>query len=723
MGNTAAFRKQNCRAVLGGANPEYAWAVYDGSASADPSKRMMLLQFPADAAALRLAGVAGPASSKPSAAAMAVASNAARRHRSLVHPHILKLHGVSGGGGSSGGPKEAGGAGATAAPTSSSSGSADSGPVVIACEPAVPLFVFLASGRLARLLAAAEPEGASTRPPSQLVQQGAAGWLAAGAHALGSALAFLHERGIAHGAVGPSSVFVTEAGEWRLGMFCLTLGKDDAPMPQRAAARAALCPGSFAEPGGASVGAMESDWHGFSCCVVAAAVAAASKAAKATVDDVAASDEAPAPAALAGGGGAAAGGAASSATAVSGQSSLGPPPTAASTSAAAAAAAAATARESDEQAAALAADALSQSSLAADPLAVAAAAASSGTLPRAWLRWVRTLLDADPLRRGGSRTWNRDALPSLLRDATVTTIRFLAELPIKTPAEKQSFFGGLPAVVPRMPRCLREGLLLPRLLEALEFGQTEGGGTAVLAPVLAIGAGMSRDEYRARVAPAVVRLFASRDRATRVQLMRHAASLLPHIDQKTLHREVWPRAAEGLGDTASALRDATLKALPAFARSLPPAGHDGVVRAIGQLLKDPLPGLRANAAVCAGMVAESVGESVRGSLVLQLLAAIAKDEEPRVRAAGVRAAAFVVGSPRAGVPAAAAAGRALQLAGAAAMDADQEVRAEAVKLIRACAESLSAHNDAAAASAAAAAADAATAAPASSKAWDFDDEW
>lgn len=688
MGNASAYRRESPRALVGDVKG-ICWAVYDGIAPSDADKKQVsFFQFPADRQAGSVApdgagtgrgGAFTPAKATPEA--LAGARAAAKNAKALMHPQFLKVHEVIGQEG-------------------------DGGSVGIVCDRAVPLFTFLASRHAASALACSpDPSGtvsvgglagsdsessrAGTLVTPELVRIGARAWIAAGAYSIGSALAFLHERGMHCGTMGPWSVYVTSQGEWRLGLLPLCGRITDSAPAAAASIRAALCPDLWADPAGASAStAMASDWRGFACCVIGAAAAATAIA-----------DATPAAGILIGG---------EASTDVPGST------TASATVAKAAASSSSSLTgggadidpdtdSADKEAAGRATLRLVESVLGSDLEATASAVSGAGVLPREWLRWLRPLLSADPGRRAAGRAWGAAIKGSLLLQPAVATMDFLAELPIKTSAEKQSFFGGILAVVPRLPRCLREAGVLPRLLDALQFGHAEGGGTAVLAPVLAIGAGMRRDEYRARVVPAVIRLFGSRDRATRVQLMRHASSLLPHIDGATLQAEVWPRAAEGMADTVTTLREATLKALPVFARCLPAAGRAAVIRAAGRLHQDSELAIRANCAVCAGMVAEHLSVEERSTLALQLLAAIARDPAAAARVAALRAATHVVGSPRAGVTSAAASGRALSLAGATSVDPVLAVREEGLKLLAACLGSLREHSARAAAAEAAAA--------------------
>ena len=53
----------------------------------------------------------------------------------------------------------------------------------------------------------------------------------------------------------------------------------------------------------------------------------------------------------------------------------------------------------------------------------------------------------------------------------------------------------------------------------------------VLAPILDIGSRLPPAEYATSIVPCVVRLFASNDRATRVQLLHHLPSYLEKLSE------------------------------------------------------------------------------------------------------------------------------------------------------------------------------------------------
>lgn len=55
-----------------------------------------------------------------------------------------------------------------------------------------------------------------------------------------------------------------------------------------------------------------------------------------------------------------------------------------------------------------------------------------------------------------------------------------------------------------------------------------------------IGARLSDDDYNARLAPVVVRLFANPDRAIRVCLLDHLGNMMDHLPQKVVNDKIFP---------------------------------------------------------------------------------------------------------------------------------------------------------------------------------------
>ena len=251
--------------------------------------------------------------------------------------------------------------------------------------------------------------------------------------------------------------------------------------------------------------------------------------------------------------------------------------------------------------------------------------------------------------------------------------------------------------------------------------------------------------------PCVVRLFASNDRATRLQLLTHLPSYVAKLSDDVLNGSVLTHVATGFTDATPLLREATVKACLHLSPRLTLSNLSGVVlKALRRALTDPEPAIRVNTTICIGRIAGYV----RGSGDVNTALALKEREEgvlpcflremrdpfPPARVAALRAATYTVGlteegaergalpdgsSPRAVAPTGAASSssaaaacywssetlsrRLLPAAAYCATDASADARDAAFLLIEACTRELRAESvrraadDAAAATAAAAA--------------------
>jgi hypothetical protein len=248
---------------------------------------------------------------------------------------------------------------------------------------------------------------------------------------------------------------------------------------------------------------------------------------------------------------------------------------------------------------------------------------------------VGRLLSSNPAARPPPSHVLTALQPWLAQYPTQRTLKFLEDLPLHDAAEKKAFFDALPSQLPSIPLVTRHGHVLPLLMHAIEFGAAGGGGTAALAPILDIGATLPRARYESQVLPCVVRLFASRDRATRMQLLHHLESFVASITARDMHEQIWPRIREGFGDAEPLLRIATLKAVLPLCKHLASGDRSLAVRHVASLLaRDPEAGLRVNAALCLARLAPLLTPaSERARLVDPLVASAVRDPFAPVRRA------------------------------------------------------------------------------------------
>jgi hypothetical protein len=81
--------------------------------------------------------------------------------------------------------------------------------------------------------------------------------------------------------------------------------------------------------------------------------------------------------------------------------------------------------------------------------------------------------------------------------------------------------------------------ILPELLKSVEFG---GGGPKAFSLVMKVATKLSSDDFDAKVAPVVIRLFGNPDRAIRVCLLDHLPQMIDRLSPKVVNDKIWPQA-------------------------------------------------------------------------------------------------------------------------------------------------------------------------------------
>ncbi|KAJ2557504.1 Nuclear aminoacylation-dependent tRNA export pathway component [Coemansia sp. RSA 1822] len=252
------------------------------------------------------------------------------------------------------------------------------------------------------------------------------------------------------------------------------------------------------------------------------------------------------------------------------------------------------------------------------------------------------LRNTDPQRRMTARGFIEAAQRSggVLDTAFVRACRFLESVTVKDTHERAQFFAGLGAAAAEFPRVFAQRKMLPELLTLVEFGGADNGHSAVLASVVQIASDMDETEYSAVVAPAVVRLFASTDRALRFALLEHASGLLHGMRDDVVTSSVYPAFATGFGDAAPAIREATVKAALSMA---PRVGaktlNSDLIKHLVRSVADAEPGIRTNSLICIGKLCAKGGPGVNDTslryIVCPALLHALRDVFPPVRAAAL----------------------------------------------------------------------------------------
>ncbi|PIA19526.1 ARM repeat-containing protein [Coemansia reversa NRRL 1564] len=246
-------------------------------------------------------------------------------------------------------------------------------------------------------------------------------------------------------------------------------------------------------------------------------------------------------------------------------------------------------------------------------------------------------------------------LPGAFLDSEfVNACQFIENVAVKEDDERSEFFASLDTTIASFPSTFTKYKILPELLKLIEFGGIGGNASGhdakVLGCVIQIGKDMDEDEYNELVAPAIVQLFGSNDRALRFSLLEHMSSFISAIPSALVVKKVFPNFVSGFLDAAPAIREATVKASLAMASKLSQKTlNNDLLKQLVRMVGDAEPGIRTNALICIGKLctakkgvlnleSDGVTEMSLRYVVCPALMQALRDQFPPVRSAALAVA-------------------------------------------------------------------------------------
>lgn len=213
-------------------------------------------------------------------------------------------------------------------------------------------------------------------------------------------------------------------------------------------------------------------------------------------------------------------------------------------------------------------------------------------------------------------------------------------LGLKNEEERDQFLGELDSLTDDFPEDFFKMKILPELLKSVEFG---GGGPSVFGAIMKIGLKMSDDEFESRLAPLVIRLFGSPDRAMRVCLLDNLPIMVDRISQKDINGKIWPLMTTGFTDTAPVVREQTVKAVLSVISKLSDRVINGeLLRFLAKTANDEQPGIRTNTTICLGKIAKNLGVGSRAKVLIAAFSRSLRDPFVHARNAALLALSATV---------------------------------------------------------------------------------
>ncbi|CAK8560250.1 unnamed protein product [Lathyrus sativus] len=256
------------------------------------------------------------------------------------------------------------------------------------------------------------------------------------------------------------------------------------------------------------------------------------------------------------------------------------------------------------------------------------------SIPKSLLPDYQRLLSSTPSRRLNTSKLIDNS--EYFQNKLVDTIHFMEILSLKDSVEKDTFFRKLPNLAEQLPRQIVLKKLLPLLASALEFGSA---AAPALTALLKMGSWLSAEEFRVKILPTIIKLFASNDRAVRVSLLQHIDQFGESLSAQAVDEQVYPHVATGFSDTSAFLRELTLKSMLVLAPKLSQRTLSGsLLKHLSKLQVDEEAAIRTNTTILLGNIASYLNEGTRKRVLINAFTVRAlRDTFPPARGAGIMA--------------------------------------------------------------------------------------
>lgn len=263
---------------------------------------------------------------------------------------------------------------------------------------------------------------------------------------------------------------------------------------------------------------------------------------------------------------------------------------------------------------------------------------SPNKIPSSLVPHYCELTSANPSARPSSLDFLKKASKEggYFKNKFIEVMLFLREIHIKENEEKIQFFNNLSSVLDSFPQDICKYKVLPELLNAFEFGNA---GSSVLTPLFKLGKSLSDEEYQQKVVPCIVKMFSSKDRATRVKLLQKMEEFINYLQPSVINNQLFPSIAQGFLDTSPVIRDETIRCMQYLASKLNNHNlNEEMLKHFARLqIKDEQGGIRTNTTVCLGRIACHLSPETRKKVLANAFLRGLRDPFPPARFAAILA--------------------------------------------------------------------------------------
>ncbi|XP_074603845.1 N-terminal kinase-like protein yata [Brevipalpus obovatus] len=263
---------------------------------------------------------------------------------------------------------------------------------------------------------------------------------------------------------------------------------------------------------------------------------------------------------------------------------------------------------------------------------------TTSKIPADLIASYKKLLESNPKTRLSAADFVREcrAKGSYMKNTFVDSMLFLEEIQIKETGEKNRFFNHLNDRLESFPPDVSRGKIANQLTAALEFNNS---GSSILGPLLKIGRLLSENDFQKKIVPCVVKLFSSKDRATRGKLLQEMESYINYVQPNVVNEQIFPHVSQGFLDSNNIIREQTVKCMLHLAPKLSYANlNEEILKHFGRLqMRDEESGIRTNTVVCLGKIARYLHPQIRQTVLIPFFLRAMRDPFPPARVAGILA--------------------------------------------------------------------------------------
>ncbi|CDR94292.1 protein kinase, putative [Babesia bigemina] len=183
--------------------------------------------------------------------------------------------------------------------------------------------------------------------------------------------------------------------------------------------------------------------------------------------------------------------------------------------------------------------------------------------------------------------------PYFTENEGISAMSFATEFHIKNEEQMSAFFSQLPTKLTRIPNDIAVGFA-----KCWELYGAVSLIPSILESVVVICKSMLLEEFKVKVYPHISKLFKENDRAIRYSLLRLMPDLDPMLDENQVSDDLLEPLLIGFGDTASQIRDETVKAMVYVMKKIKKRQQQNAAMMLFKCVEDCEPTIRVNTIIC-----------------------------------------------------------------------------------------------------------------------------